>query len=104
MVRDFGYRITRSSPTRLVTRSRSRYSSSGIAYLRVTPVRSLNATTFSFGSLGLLRDYQLAQGFERVAMEDQVVGELDQHAIAQQQGDDLLGAGLVDAQRCQHFF
>lgn len=36
------YSITRSSPTRRVTRSRSRYSSSGIAYFRVMPVSSLN--------------------------------------------------------------
>lgn len=35
--------ITRSSPTRRVTRSRSRYSSRGMAYLRVMPVSSLNA-------------------------------------------------------------
>lgn len=35
--------ITRSSPTRRVTCSRSRCSSRGIAYLRVTPVSSLNA-------------------------------------------------------------
>src|SRR6266571_3069069 len=39
------YRITRSSPARRVTRSRSRYSSSGMAYLRVTPVSSLNVGT-----------------------------------------------------------
>src|SRR5262249_6347053 len=39
------YRITRSSPARRVTRSRSKYSSSGIAYLRVIPVNSLNAGT-----------------------------------------------------------
>ena len=36
---------TRVSPTRRVTRSRSRYSSSGIAYFRVTPNRSLNVAT-----------------------------------------------------------
>lgn len=35
--------ITRSSPTRRVTCSRSRCSSKGIAYFRVTPVSSLNA-------------------------------------------------------------
>ena len=36
---------TRVSPIRRVTRSRSRYSSSGIANLRVTPKRSLNVAT-----------------------------------------------------------
>lgn len=35
--------ITRSLPTRRVNRSRSRYSSKGIAYFRVTWVSSLNA-------------------------------------------------------------
>src|SRR5713226_448791 len=39
------YRITRSSPVRRVTRSRSRYSSRGMAYFRVIPVSSLNADT-----------------------------------------------------------
>src|SRR5713101_7624712 len=39
------YRITRSSPARRVARSRSRYSRSGIAYLRVMPVNSLKAST-----------------------------------------------------------
>jgi four helix bundle protein len=38
-------RIFRVSPTRLVTRSRSRYSSSGMAYLRVMLYRSLNDPT-----------------------------------------------------------
>ena len=38
-------------PPACVTRSRSRYSSSGIAYLRVLPNRSLNEATFSFGVL-----------------------------------------------------
>src|ERR1039457_3431836 len=45
------HRSTRSSPTRFVTLSRSRYSSNGIAYLRETPVRSLNEAMFSFGVL-----------------------------------------------------
>src|SRR4030095_3908561 len=36
------YKISRASPARRVTRWRSRYSSSGIAYLRETPVKSLN--------------------------------------------------------------
>ena len=36
---------TRVSPIRRVTRSRSRYSSSGIANFRVTPNRSLNVAT-----------------------------------------------------------
>jgi len=39
------HRMTLSSPTRRVTRSRSRCSSSGIAYFRVMPVSSLNAGT-----------------------------------------------------------
>ena len=39
---DAGYRISRTSPARRVTRSRSRYSSKGMAYLRLTPVNSLN--------------------------------------------------------------
>ena len=47
-------RMIRSSPTRRVTRSRSRYSSSGIAYLRETANRSLNCGTLSFGVLLLL--------------------------------------------------
>src|SRR5581483_211176 len=38
-----------SSPTRRVTCSRSRYSRSGIAYLRVTPVRSLKRATSILG-------------------------------------------------------
>src|SRR5579859_1892372 len=42
-------RICRASPTRLVTRSRSRYSSSGIAYLRLTPISSLKPPTSIFG-------------------------------------------------------
>src|SRR5580765_8356621 len=37
------------SPTRRVTRCWSRYSSSGMAYLRVTPSRSLNVATSIFG-------------------------------------------------------
>ena len=47
-------RITLSSPTRRVTRSRSRYSKRGIAYLRLTPVISLKRATSIFGEL-LLR-------------------------------------------------
>ena len=47
------YKITRSSPTRRVTRSRSRYSSKGIAYLRLTPVSSLNLPTSIFGDFVL---------------------------------------------------
>src|SRR5262249_52305870 len=43
-----GYRISRASPARRVTRWWSRYSSSGIAYLREIPVKSLNAPTSSF--------------------------------------------------------
>ena len=43
------HKMTRSSPTRRVTRSRSRYSSSGMAYLRVTPNRSLKLPTLSLG-------------------------------------------------------
>ena len=39
------YNSKRESPTRLVTRSRSRYSSSGIACLRLSPYRSLNVAT-----------------------------------------------------------
>ena len=39
------YNTTRTSPSRRVTRSRSRYSSSGMAYLRDTPVQSLNSGT-----------------------------------------------------------
>jgi len=45
------YRMTRSSPTRLVTRSRSRYSSKGMAYLRLTPVSSLKLATLILGFL-----------------------------------------------------
>src|SRR5579871_4914262 len=40
-------------PRRLVTRSRSRYSSSGIAYLRLTPVSSLNLPTSILGDFVL---------------------------------------------------
>lgn len=47
------YRIWRTSPTRLVTRSRSRYSSKGMAYLRVTPVISLKAATSMVGDFAL---------------------------------------------------
>src|SRR5579884_1846649 len=43
------HRIRRASPSRRVTRSRSRYSSNGIAYFRVTPVRSLKRPTSIFG-------------------------------------------------------
>src|SRR5215471_3635735 len=48
-----GQRICRESPTRLVTRSRSRYSSSGIAYFLLTPVMSLNAATSITGDFDL---------------------------------------------------
>src|SRR5215470_7941155 len=41
----FAHRITRSSPARRVTCSRSRYSSRGIAYLRVIPFSSLKTGT-----------------------------------------------------------
>src|SRR6266550_470706 len=47
------YKITRSSPTRLVTRSRSRYSSKGMAYLRVMPVNSLNSAMPILGDFDL---------------------------------------------------
>src|SRR5262245_29614874 len=43
------YKIILSSPTRRVTRCWSRYSSSGIAYFRVTPSRSLNVPTSILG-------------------------------------------------------
>jgi len=44
-------RISRWSPARRVTRWRSRYSNRGMAYLRVTPVSSLNSGTDSFSPL-----------------------------------------------------
>ncbi len=47
------HRISRSSPTRRVICSRSRYSSSGIAYLRLTPVISLKRATSICGRLVL---------------------------------------------------
>jgi len=45
-----------------------------------------------------------SHGGERVAMEDQLVGELDQHAIAQQQSHKFLRANFVHRQRSQDFF
>src|SRR5713226_2421708 len=48
------YRITRSSPTRRVTRSRSRYSSRGMAYFRVIPVSSLKMGTVIRSPLAFL--------------------------------------------------
>src|SRR5208337_2931469 len=48
------HRMIRSSPTRRVTLSRSRYSSNGIAYFLVIPKRSLNCGTLSFGVFPLL--------------------------------------------------
>jgi len=39
------FRITRLSPARTVIRSRSKYSSKGMAYLRETPARSLKPGT-----------------------------------------------------------
>jgi hypothetical protein len=47
-------RISRTSPTRLVTRWRSRYSSNGMAYLRETPVRSLKVATSMRGPFSAL--------------------------------------------------
>jgi len=47
------HKISLSSPRRRVTRSRSRYSSSGIAYLRETPASSLNFPTSIFADLAL---------------------------------------------------
>src|SRR5439155_26916321 len=40
-----GYKTIRRSPSRRVTRSRSKYSSNGIAYFREMPANSLNAGT-----------------------------------------------------------
>jgi len=48
------YRITRSSPARRVTRSRSRYSRRGMAYLRVMPVKSLKTGTVMRSPLDFL--------------------------------------------------
>ena len=94
--------MIRSSPTRRVTRSRSRYSSSGMAYFRVMPNRSLNCGTLSLGVFALLAMTWRRSAVERVAMKNQVVGQLYQDAIAQQQGDDLLRAGFVHRQGRQH--
>src|SRR5229473_4937308 len=48
------YRITRSSPARRVTRSRSRYSSRGMAYFRVMPVKFLKTGTVMRSPLDFL--------------------------------------------------
>src|SRR6266436_9482380 len=48
------YRITRSSPARRVTRSRSRYSRRGMAYFRVMPVKSLKTGTVMRSPLDFL--------------------------------------------------
>src|SRR3989442_1192055 len=49
------YRIIRSSPSLRVTRSRSRYSSKGMAYFRLRPVISLNVETLIRASFSLCR-------------------------------------------------
>lgn len=48
-----GYSITRSSPARRVTCSRSRYSRRGMAYFRLMPARSLNAVMGSLSPRSL---------------------------------------------------
>src|SRR6266404_4399952 len=61
------YRITRSSPARLVTRSRSRYSSSGMAYLRVMPVNSLKPGTEMRSPLFFLKTERRSRSWARAS-------------------------------------
>src|ERR1035438_872373 len=67
------------------------------------PEQVLEVSYVQLGGLCLLRDYSLAQGLERRAMKHEVIRKLDQHMIAQQQRDNLLGAHLVHWQGSQHF-
>ena len=58
------YKTSRSLPSRRVMCSRSRYSSSGIAYFRETPVQSLNAATLNrvaFRSASICRSWPIAE-------------------------------------------
>ena len=64
------YKITLSSPTRRVTCSRSRYSSKGIAYLRLTPVKSLKRATSSLGDLAFSAAMRWRSSVERILMKD----------------------------------
>ncbi len=57
------HKTTRSSPSRRVTRSRSRYSSSGMAYLREMPVQSLNVPTLNrtaWRAASIVRSFSMA--------------------------------------------
>ena len=72
-------RMILSSPSRRVTRSRSRYSSRGMAYLRESPVNSLKSVTPSGCSVPCG-----VPGFPAISqsgtMEDQVFGDLVQES------------------------
>ena len=59
------------------------------------PKRSLKLPTLIFGVFDFCEAIWVRNVCQRVAMKDQLVGKLDQYAIAQQQGDDFLRANLV---------
>src|SRR5689334_11131894 len=56
------------------------------------------------GRLCFLSCDLLSQRLERALVKDEIVSQLYQDAIAQQQGDNLLSACLIDAQRGEHIF
>ena len=68
------YSASRWSPSRRVTCSRSRYSSSGMAYLRETPARSLNCGTVN--RCAFVRGEQPRRAVDGGAVKDEVVAIL----------------------------
>ena len=95
-----GYSTTRSSPSRRVTRSRSRYSSSGMAYLREMPVQSLNAGTLK--RAGLRAASMLAQAGDGGVVEDQVFAHAHQPLFANQDLEQRAGARRFHAGFGEH--
>ena len=98
------HRINRSSPTRRVTRSRSRYSSSGIAYLRLTPVISLKRATSIFGVL-VLRAAILWRRSESALWWKTSSSEILIRTLSRRSRVTIFcGADFIYLQTRQHFF
>ena len=97
------YSITRSSPTRRVTRSRSRYSSSGMAYFRVMPVSSLNTGIGNlFAAFFAVFGEHFAQLRDGRAVKNKLVRHLDEHFFAQQHLQDFLRSLRFNRQLFEH--
>ena len=95
--------MTRSSPTRRVTRCVSRYSSSGTANFRESPVSSLNSFTPKRVVRRLQRTNVLDQFLKRRAVDEHPLGDLHHGLFFHHQLQNLPGRCPIQLQIANDF-